>query len=123
MLIEENYLKGACIKLTPNKKVAALNMFVALQKSFVRHVKTTMQTIADKNKCDGPALLYHLLRHYTSTAESVIRASQDLLNTLPDKLDKLSFDIAKFCNYATKTLKTLTDTGGTDKQAPLKLYK
>eukprot|EP00957_Ditylum_brightwellii_P075942 5772046-Ditylum_brightwellii.AAC.1 len=82
-----------------------------------------MQTIADEHECNSPALFYHLLQHYTGTAESVIRTSQDLLNALPDKLDKLGFDIAKFCNYATKTLKTLTDTGGTDKQAPLKLDK
>eukprot|EP00957_Ditylum_brightwellii_P093450 7116873-Ditylum_brightwellii.AAC.1 len=123
MLIEEDNLKGACIKCTPEEKFAVLNMFVALWKSFARHVKTTMQTIADKHECNGPALLYHLLWHYTSIAESVIRTSQDLLNTLPDKLDKLSFEIAKFCDYATKTLKMLTDAGDTDKQAPLKLYK
>eukprot|EP00957_Ditylum_brightwellii_P046154 3501657-Ditylum_brightwellii.AAC.1 len=82
-----------------------------------------MQTITDKHECNGPALLYHLLQHYTGTAESIIRTCQDLLNTLPDKLDKLSFDIAKFCDYATETLKTLTDAGGTDKQAPLKIYE
>eukprot|EP00957_Ditylum_brightwellii_P135616 10341218-Ditylum_brightwellii.AAC.2 len=34
MLIEEDNLKGACIKGTPNKKVAALNTFVVLWKSF-----------------------------------------------------------------------------------------
>eukprot|EP00957_Ditylum_brightwellii_P168616 12834402-Ditylum_brightwellii.AAC.1 len=37
MLIEEDNLKGACIKCTPNEKVAVLNMFVALWKSFARH--------------------------------------------------------------------------------------
>eukprot|EP00957_Ditylum_brightwellii_P178826 13621474-Ditylum_brightwellii.AAC.1 len=30
MLIEEENFKGACIQRTPNKKVAALNMFVTL---------------------------------------------------------------------------------------------
>eukprot|EP00957_Ditylum_brightwellii_P039832 3015682-Ditylum_brightwellii.AAC.1 len=30
LLIEEGNLKGACIKCTPDKKVAVLNMFVAL---------------------------------------------------------------------------------------------
>eukprot|EP00957_Ditylum_brightwellii_P047418 3601864-Ditylum_brightwellii.AAC.2 len=34
MLIEEDDLKGACIKRTPKKKFAALNMFVAIWKSF-----------------------------------------------------------------------------------------
>eukprot|EP00957_Ditylum_brightwellii_P082509 6272735-Ditylum_brightwellii.AAC.2 len=123
MLIEEDNLKGACIKRTPKEKVAVLNMFVALWKSFAQHVKMTMQTVADEHKCNGPALLYHLLRHYTGTVESIIRTSQDLMNTLPNKLDELGFNIAKFCNYATKTLKTLMDTGNTDKQAPLKLYE
>eukprot|EP00957_Ditylum_brightwellii_P068361 5189651-Ditylum_brightwellii.AAC.1 len=114
MLIEEDDLKGACIKHTPDEKVTALNMFIALGKSFAQHVKTMMQTVADKHKCDGPAPLYHLLWHNTGTAESVIRTSQDLLTALPNKLDMLGFDIAKFCNNNTKTLKTLTDTGDTD---------
>eukprot|EP00957_Ditylum_brightwellii_P037446 2832602-Ditylum_brightwellii.AAC.1 len=61
VLIEEDNLKGACIKRTPDKKVVALNMFVALWKSFAQHEKTTMQTIADKHECDSPTLLYHLL--------------------------------------------------------------
>eukprot|EP00957_Ditylum_brightwellii_P162772 12395286-Ditylum_brightwellii.AAC.1 len=74
-----------------------------------------MQTVTDKHECNSPALLYHLPQHYTGKSESVIRTSQDLLNTLPDKLDKLGFDILKFCNYTTKTLKMLTDAGGTDK--------
>eukprot|EP00957_Ditylum_brightwellii_P009165 693526-Ditylum_brightwellii.AAC.1 len=82
-----------------------------------------MQTITDEHECNSPALLYHLLWHYIGTSESVIRTSQYLLNALSDKLDELSFDITKFCNYTTKTLKTLTGAGGTDKQAPLKLYK
>eukprot|EP00957_Ditylum_brightwellii_P079981 6082557-Ditylum_brightwellii.AAC.1 len=123
MLIEEDNLKGACIKRTPKKKVAMLNMLVALWKSFTQHVKMTMQTVANKHECNSPALLYHLLWHYNGTTESIIRTFQDLMNALPDKLDKLGFGIANFCNYATKTLKTLTDTGCTDKQAPLKLYE
>eukprot|EP00957_Ditylum_brightwellii_P032616 2471962-Ditylum_brightwellii.AAC.1 len=69
MLIEEDNLKGACIKCTPVEKVTTLNMFVALWISFMRHVKTTMQAFTDDHKCDGPALLYHLLQHYTGTAE------------------------------------------------------
>eukprot|EP00957_Ditylum_brightwellii_P127153 9694773-Ditylum_brightwellii.AAC.1 len=35
MLIEGDNLKGACIKRTPDKKVAVLNMFIGLWKSFV----------------------------------------------------------------------------------------
>eukprot|EP00957_Ditylum_brightwellii_P176035 13404194-Ditylum_brightwellii.AAC.1 len=35
----------------------------------------------------------------------------------------LKFDVDKFCNYATETLKTLRNTGGDDKQAALKLYE
>eukprot|EP00957_Ditylum_brightwellii_P012187 920877-Ditylum_brightwellii.AAC.1 len=65
MLIGEDNLKGICIKRSPDKKVAALNMFVALWKSFARHVKTMMQTVTDEHECDGLALLYHLLWHYT----------------------------------------------------------
>eukprot|EP00957_Ditylum_brightwellii_P211548 15366307-Ditylum_brightwellii.AAC.1 len=37
MLIEEDNLKGACIKRTPHEKVATLNKFSALWKSFARH--------------------------------------------------------------------------------------
>eukprot|EP00957_Ditylum_brightwellii_P167630 12760789-Ditylum_brightwellii.AAC.1 len=68
-----------------------------------------MQSVADKHECNGPFLLYHLLWHYTGTAESVIRTSQDLLNTLLNKLEELGFDVPKFCDCATKTLKVLTD--------------
>eukprot|EP00957_Ditylum_brightwellii_P083775 6367653-Ditylum_brightwellii.AAC.1 len=50
MLIEEDNLKGACIKCTPEEKVSTLNMFVALWKSSAQHVKTTMQTVADEHK-------------------------------------------------------------------------
>eukprot|EP00957_Ditylum_brightwellii_P082739 6291060-Ditylum_brightwellii.AAC.1 len=64
MLIEKDNLKGACIKCTPDKKAATLNMCVVLWKSFIQHVKMTMQTIADKHECNVPTLLYHLLRHY-----------------------------------------------------------
>eukprot|EP00957_Ditylum_brightwellii_P093868 7147923-Ditylum_brightwellii.AAC.2 len=66
---------------------------------------------------------WYLLWHYNGTGESVIRTSQELLNTLPNKLDEFGFNITKFCNYVTKTIKTLLDTGNTDKQAPLKLYE
>eukprot|EP00957_Ditylum_brightwellii_P208285 15356670-Ditylum_brightwellii.AAC.3 len=68
MLIEEDNLKGACIKRTPNKKDTMLNMFVALWKSFAPHVKTMMQTFTYDHKYNGPALLYHLLQHYTGIA-------------------------------------------------------
>eukprot|EP00957_Ditylum_brightwellii_P039166 2962204-Ditylum_brightwellii.AAC.1 len=108
MLIEEDNLKGACIKCTPKEKVTALNMFIALWKSFAQHVKMTLQTVTDEHKCN---------------VQSIIRTSQDLLNTLPNKLNELGFDIAKFCGYTTKTIKTLRSSGGTDKQAPLKLYE
>eukprot|EP00957_Ditylum_brightwellii_P029488 2228875-Ditylum_brightwellii.AAC.2 len=82
-----------------------------------------MQTVADKHELDIPALLYHLLQHYTSIVESVIRTSQDLLDALPNKLNKRGFNITKICDYATETLKTLTDADSTDRQASLKLYK
>eukprot|EP00957_Ditylum_brightwellii_P090094 6861280-Ditylum_brightwellii.AAC.2 len=123
MLIEEDSLKGACTKHTPEKKVVALNMSVALWKSFTQHVKTTMQTFADNHECNGPALLYHLLWHYTGTAESVIRTSQVNLNALTDNLEKFGFDIANICDYATETLRTLINAGRSDKQALLKLYE
>eukprot|EP00957_Ditylum_brightwellii_P003640 275004-Ditylum_brightwellii.AAC.1 len=44
-------------------------------------------------------------------------------NSLTDKLEALGFDFDKFCDYATKTLKTLCDAGGDDTQASLKLYE
>eukprot|EP00957_Ditylum_brightwellii_P131793 10050307-Ditylum_brightwellii.AAC.1 len=62
---------------------------------------------ANNNKIDGPALLYHLLRKYNGTAESIIRTYQLNLNNLTDKLEVLRFDVDKFCNFAAKTLKTL----------------
>eukprot|EP00957_Ditylum_brightwellii_P121193 9242858-Ditylum_brightwellii.AAC.1 len=62
-------------------------------------------------------------KHYTGTSESVIRTSQANLNALLNKLDEFGFDIAKFCNYATETLMTLTNAGSTDKQTALKLHE
>eukprot|EP00957_Ditylum_brightwellii_P002448 187977-Ditylum_brightwellii.AAC.1 len=58
MLIEETDLKGDCTQCTPDEKVAALNMLVALWKSFTPHVKTMMQAFAENHECNGPALLY-----------------------------------------------------------------
>eukprot|EP00957_Ditylum_brightwellii_P180215 13728350-Ditylum_brightwellii.AAC.1 len=82
-------------------------MYIAMWKSFVRPIKTAMQTIANNNKTDGPALLYHLLCQYTSTSESVIRTYQLSLNNPLEKLLEMKFDIDKFCNYSAETLKTL----------------
>eukprot|EP00957_Ditylum_brightwellii_P012318 930669-Ditylum_brightwellii.AAC.1 len=79
-----------------------------------------MQMYAKNDKIDGPALLYHLLRQYTGTAESVIRTYQLNLNNLTDKLKALRYDVNKFCNYAAKTLKTLCVAGSNNTQASLK---
>eukprot|EP00957_Ditylum_brightwellii_P160654 12230538-Ditylum_brightwellii.AAC.1 len=84
-------------------------MYITLLKSFTRPIKTAMQTYADSNEIDGPALLYHLLRQYTGTAESIIRTYQLNLNNLTDKLEVFGYDVDKFCNYTAKTLKTLCD--------------
>eukprot|EP00957_Ditylum_brightwellii_P049616 3763445-Ditylum_brightwellii.AAC.1 len=67
-------------------------MYIALWKSFVRPIKTAMQTIADNNDTDSPALLYHLLRQYTGTTESVISTYQLSLNNLPEKLLEMKYD-------------------------------
>eukprot|EP00957_Ditylum_brightwellii_P145963 11115361-Ditylum_brightwellii.AAC.1 len=82
-----------------------------------------MQTIADDNKTDGPALLYHLLHQYTGTAELVIRTYQLSLNNQLEKLSEMKFDVDKFCNYSAETFKTLRDAGGDDSQASCKLYE
>eukprot|EP00957_Ditylum_brightwellii_P060528 4595805-Ditylum_brightwellii.AAC.1 len=82
-----------------------------------------MQEHADSHDTDGPALLYHLLWQYTGTAESVIHDQQLCLNNLSNKLMDLKFNIDKFCDYATETLKTLHNAGGDNKQAALKLYE
>eukprot|EP00957_Ditylum_brightwellii_P079061 6012886-Ditylum_brightwellii.AAC.1 len=66
-----------------------------------------MQTYANNNKIDGPVLLYHLLRQYTGTTESIIRTYQLNLNNLTKKLEMPGYNIDKFCNYAAKILKTL----------------
>eukprot|EP00957_Ditylum_brightwellii_P082444 6268307-Ditylum_brightwellii.AAC.1 len=73
MLIDEDDLKGAKLKHSPKEATAAKNMYIALWKSFVCSIKLVMQTYADNNEIDGPALLCHLLWQYTGTAESVIR--------------------------------------------------
>eukprot|EP00957_Ditylum_brightwellii_P150494 11459897-Ditylum_brightwellii.AAC.1 len=98
-------------------------MYILLWKSLVCPVKTTMQVHANSHDTDGPALLYHLLRQYTGTAESVICDQKLCLNNLSNKLMDLKFEVNKFCNYATETLKTLCNAGGDDKQAALKLYE
>eukprot|EP00957_Ditylum_brightwellii_P008772 665086-Ditylum_brightwellii.AAC.1 len=56
-------------------------------------------------------------------AESVIRTYQLSLNNLLEKLSAMNFNVNKFCNYSTETLKTLRDAGGDDSQASLKLYE
>eukprot|EP00957_Ditylum_brightwellii_P135267 10314261-Ditylum_brightwellii.AAC.1 len=71
-------------------------MYIALWKSFAHPIKTAMQTIADDNDTDGPALLYHLLHQYTCTSESVIRTYQLSLNNLPGKLLEMKYDVDKF---------------------------
>eukprot|EP00957_Ditylum_brightwellii_P020944 1578835-Ditylum_brightwellii.AAC.1 len=82
-----------------------------------------MQTYANNKKIDGPALLYHLLRQYTGTAESFIITNQLNLNNLTKKLEMLRYDVNKFCNYAAKTIKTLCNARGNDTQTSLKLYE
>eukprot|EP00957_Ditylum_brightwellii_P139440 10627110-Ditylum_brightwellii.AAC.1 len=96
MLIDENDLKGARLKHSPEEATAAKNMYTALWKSFACPIKTVMQTYPDNNEIDGPAFLYHLLRQCTKTAESVIRTYQLNLNNLTDKLEALGFDFDKF---------------------------
>eukprot|EP00957_Ditylum_brightwellii_P062669 4756920-Ditylum_brightwellii.AAC.1 len=85
MLIDEADLNKAQKKHSPKESTTAKNMYIALWKSFARPIKTAMQTIANDNKTDGPALLYHLLRQYTDTAGLVIRTYQLSLNNLPEK--------------------------------------
>eukprot|EP00957_Ditylum_brightwellii_P010040 757642-Ditylum_brightwellii.AAC.1 len=109
MLIDEADLNEAQKKCSPKEFTAAKNMYIMLWKSFTRPIKTAMQTIINDNKTDGPALLYHILRQYTGTAESVIRAYQLSLDKLPEKLSEMKFNIDKFCNYSAETLKTLRD--------------
>eukprot|EP00957_Ditylum_brightwellii_P126706 9657477-Ditylum_brightwellii.AAC.1 len=98
-------------------------MYITLWKAFAHPIKAAMQTIADDNNTDGPALLYHLLLQYTGTAEPVIRTYQISLNNLPEKLSEMKYDVDKFCNYSSETLKTLCNAGGDDSQASLKLYE
>eukprot|EP00957_Ditylum_brightwellii_P025475 1925939-Ditylum_brightwellii.AAC.1 len=80
-------------KRSPEESTAVKNMYIAIWKSFACPIKTAMQTIANDNKTDGPALLYHLLRQCTGTAESVIRTYQLSLNNLPEKLLEMKFDV------------------------------
>eukprot|EP00957_Ditylum_brightwellii_P098713 7519313-Ditylum_brightwellii.AAC.1 len=98
-------------------------MHTVLWKSFTCPIKTAMQKYTERGKIDGPALLYHLLRQYTETAESVIRTYQLNLNNLTNKLEMLEYNVDKFCDYTTKTLKTLCNAGGNGTQASLKLYE
>eukprot|EP00957_Ditylum_brightwellii_P050869 3858003-Ditylum_brightwellii.AAC.1 len=73
MIIDEADLNKVQKKCSPKESTAMENMYIALWKSFTYPIKTAMQTIADDNKTDGPALLYYLLYQYTGTAELVIR--------------------------------------------------
>eukprot|EP00957_Ditylum_brightwellii_P002788 214793-Ditylum_brightwellii.AAC.1 len=97
MLLEDEELERARSKRSPEEAIATKNMYIMLWKSLIHRIKTAIQTITDDNKEDGPALLCHLLCQYIGTS--------------------------KFCSYVSKTLKTLQDAGGNDKQAPLKLYE
>eukprot|EP00957_Ditylum_brightwellii_P000360 27780-Ditylum_brightwellii.AAC.1 len=108
MLIDENDLKGARLKCSPDKATAAKNMHIALWNTFACPIKMVMQTYANDNRID---------------AESAIRTYQLNLNILTKKLEMLGYSVDKFCNYATETLKTLCDTGGNNTQASLKLYE
>eukprot|EP00957_Ditylum_brightwellii_P021700 1636710-Ditylum_brightwellii.AAC.1 len=93
MLLDEDDLKGARLKCSPNEATAAKNMCIAMWKSFACPIKTAMQMYADNNE------------------------------DLSAEPEVLGFNIDKFCNYAVKTLKTLCYAGGDDTQASLKLYE
>eukprot|EP00957_Ditylum_brightwellii_P051524 3906517-Ditylum_brightwellii.AAC.2 len=99
MLIDEQDLKWARLKCSPEEATAAKNICML----------TTTR------------LMVQLF--CTGTTESVIRTYQLNLNNLPEKLEELRFDVNKFCDYAAETLKTLCDAGGDDTQASLKLYE
>eukprot|EP00957_Ditylum_brightwellii_P164028 12488960-Ditylum_brightwellii.AAC.1 len=60
MLIDEADLKEAQKKCSSKESTAVKNIYILLWKSFAHPIKTTMQTIADGNRTDGPALLYYL---------------------------------------------------------------
>eukprot|EP00957_Ditylum_brightwellii_P017809 1340408-Ditylum_brightwellii.AAC.1 len=123
MLIDEADLKEAQKKRSPKESTTAKNMYIALWKSFTCPIKTTMQTIANDNETDGPALLYHLLHQYTVMAELLIRTYQLSLNILLEKLLEIIFNVNKFCDYSAEILKTLRNAGNDDGQASLKLYE
>eukprot|EP00957_Ditylum_brightwellii_P052700 3994995-Ditylum_brightwellii.AAC.1 len=119
-LIDEQDLKGARLKRSPDEATAAKNMYIVLWKLFACPIKTAMQTYAVNNKIDGPDLLYHLLWQYTRTDELFSWTYQLSLNNLPEKLEELGFNVNKFCNCAAETLKTLHNAGDNDTQASLK---
>eukprot|EP00957_Ditylum_brightwellii_P136213 10388426-Ditylum_brightwellii.AAC.2 len=98
MLINEADCIQARLNRTPEEKTATKNMYIALWKLFAQPIKTVMQTYANDNKTDGPALLYHHLCQYTGMTESVMRTYQLSLNNLLEKLVKMNFDVNKFCN-------------------------
>eukprot|EP00957_Ditylum_brightwellii_P161466 12293936-Ditylum_brightwellii.AAC.1 len=123
MLIDGQDLKWVRMKQSLEEATATKNIYIMLWKSFACQIKTAMQTAADKNETDGPALLFHLLSQYTGPAELVIKTYQQSLNNLPERLKELGFAINKFCNYMSEKLKTLCGVGSNDKQASLKLYK
>eukprot|EP00957_Ditylum_brightwellii_P033657 2551112-Ditylum_brightwellii.AAC.1 len=87
-------------------------MYISMWKSLDCPIKIAMQMHANSHDTDGPALLYHILWQYTDTTNSIICDQQLCLDNLSTKLDNLKFDVDKFCNYATKTLKMLQDAGG-----------
>eukprot|EP00957_Ditylum_brightwellii_P113733 8671337-Ditylum_brightwellii.AAC.1 len=84
-------------------------MYIALWKSFAHQIKTAMKIITDNNMING-------------TAELVIRTNHSFLNNLLEKLEELDFDVDICCKYTSKTIKTLQDAEGNDKQTLLKLY-
>eukprot|EP00957_Ditylum_brightwellii_P173008 13171759-Ditylum_brightwellii.AAC.1 len=88
MLIDGADFKEVQKNRSPEESTTAKNMYIALWKSFAHSIKTAMQTIANDNKTDGPALLYHLLCQYTGTAELVIKTYQPSLKNLLEKLSK-----------------------------------
>eukprot|EP00957_Ditylum_brightwellii_P139874 10658790-Ditylum_brightwellii.AAC.1 len=52
MLSDEANLKEAQRKCSQEESTAVKNMYIAIWKSFVRPIKTAMQTIADDNDTD-----------------------------------------------------------------------
>eukprot|EP00957_Ditylum_brightwellii_P195271 14876724-Ditylum_brightwellii.AAC.1 len=69
MQITEDDIKLSKANHNSDQNRAATNMYILLWKSLACLVKTAMQVHANSHDTGSPALLYHLLRQYTSTAE------------------------------------------------------